>query len=151
MPATSGPHWGTTPTNWGVYSTPQPESQVIHNLEHGGIVIWYDADAVTDAEVDEMASYVEGQVATGLGGRFKFILSPWPDNEDLGAVVAVTAWRHLKLDTVDMDAIRTFADGTPEVGAGAERRAGRLRPASVDPPARLRHHSGGRLAQRQSK
>jgi hypothetical protein len=112
VPATSGPHWGTTPANWGVYSTPQPESQVIHNLEHGGIVIWYDADAVTDAEVDELASYVEGQVATGLGGRFKFILSPWGEDADLGGVVAVTAWRHLlTLDSVDMDAIRTFADG----------------------------------------
>ena len=124
VPATSGPHWGTTPASWGVYSTPQPESQVIHNLEHGGIVIWYDADAVTDAEVNEMASYVEGQVATGLGGRFKFILSPWGESEDLGAVVAVTAWRHLlKLDTVDMDAIRTFGDGNylkwaPEPGGG---------------------------------
>lgn len=112
VPAASGPHWGTTPANWGVYSTPQPESQVIHNLEHGGIVIWYDADAVTDAEVDEMASYVEGQVATGIGGRFKFILSPWGGTADLGGVVAVTAWRHLLvLDTFDMDAIRTFADG----------------------------------------
>jgi hypothetical protein len=113
IPAASGPHWDPSGiANWGVYSTPQPETQLIHNLEHGGIVIWYDAAAVTDAEVDEMASYVEGQVATGLGGRFKFILSPWGESEDLGAVVAVTAWRHLlKLDTFDMDAIRTFADG----------------------------------------
>ena len=76
MPATSGPHWGTTPANWGVYSTPQPESQVIHNLEHGGIVIWYDAEAVTDAEVDEMASYVEGQV--GYGSRRPVQVHPLP-------------------------------------------------------------------------
>ena len=112
IPATSGPHWDPSGiANWGVYSTPQPETQLIHNLEHGGIVIWYDPDAVTDAEVDEIASYVEGQVATGLGGRFKFILSPWGGTDDLGAVVAVTSWRQLlKLDTVDMDAIRTFAD-----------------------------------------
>lgn len=111
VPATSGPHWGTTPANWGVYSTPQPESQVIHNLEHGGIVIWYDADALTDAQVDELASYVESQVATGIGGRFKFILSPWGGDEDLGGVIAVTAWRHLLvLDAFDMDAVRGFAD-----------------------------------------
>ncbi len=40
---TSGPHWDPSGiANWGVYTTPQNESQVIHNLEHGGIVIWYD-------------------------------------------------------------------------------------------------------------
>ena len=66
IPATSGPHWDPSGSRTGV-STPRrsPRSQLIHNLEHGGIVIWYDAEAVTDAEVDEMASYVEGQVATG--------------------------------------------------------------------------------------
>jgi uncharacterized protein DUF3105 len=112
IPATSGPHWDQSGiANWGVYSTPQPESQLIHNLEHGGIVIWYDADALTDAQVDDLASYVESQVATGLGGRFKFILSPWGGDPDLGGVIAVTAWRQLLvLDTFDMDAIRTFAD-----------------------------------------
>jgi hypothetical protein len=110
LPATSGPHW-ETPDAWGAYSTPQNESQVLHNLEHGGIVIWYDADALTDEQVAELTSYVEGQIATGLGGRFKFILSPWGGNEDLGGVVAVTAWRHLLvLEAFDMDAIRGFAD-----------------------------------------
>ena len=112
LPAASGPHWDQSAlANWGVYSTPQPETQLIHNLEHGGIVIWYDADALDDAEVDELASYVESQVATGIGGRFKFILSPWGGDEDLGAIIAVTAWRHLLvLDTFDMEAVRGFAD-----------------------------------------
>jgi len=84
---------------------------VIHNLEHGGIVIWYDPDVLDDAQVAELASYVQGQVSSGLGGRYKFILTPWGGNVDLDAAVAVTAWRHLlKLATFDMDAIRAFAD-----------------------------------------
>jgi hypothetical protein len=112
IPATSGPHWDPSGiANWGVYSTPQNESQVIHNLEHGGIVIWYDPDALDDAQVAELTSYVEGQVSSGISGRYKFILTPWGGNVDLGAAVAVTAWRHLlKLATFDMDAIRAFAD-----------------------------------------
>ena len=110
LPATSGPHWGS-PAAWGVYSTPMNESQVIHNLEHGGIVIWYDPAALDDAQVSELTSYVESQVASGIGGRFKFIASPWGASEPLDAAVAVTAWRHLlKLDAFDMSAIRTFAD-----------------------------------------
>ena len=112
VPATSGPHWDTSGiANWGVYSTPQPETQLLHNLEHGGIVIWYDPAAMTEAQVDELASYVDGQVATGIGGRFKFILSPWGGDEELGGVIALTAWRQLLvLDTFDMDGVRGFAD-----------------------------------------
>lgn len=112
LPATSGPHWDPSGlAAWGAYSTPQNESQVVHNLEHGGIVIWYDPDALDDAQVAELTDFVEGQVASGLSGRFKFILTPWGGSEDLGAAVAVTAWRHLlKLDAFDMDAIRAFAD-----------------------------------------
>jgi hypothetical protein len=110
LPATSGPHWGT-PAAWGAYSTPQNESQVIHNLEHGGIVIWYDPEALDDAEVAELDAYVEGQVSSGLSGRFKFISSPWGGDEELGGAVALTAWRHLlTLEVFDMDAIRAFAD-----------------------------------------
>jgi hypothetical protein len=112
LPATSGPHWDPSGlAAWGAYSTPQNESQVLHNLEHGGIVIWYDPDRLDDAQVAELTDFVEGQVASGLSGRFKFILTPWGGTEDLGAAVAVTAWRHLlKLDEFDMDAIRAFAD-----------------------------------------
>ena len=110
LPATSGSHWGN-PAAWGAYSTPQNESQLIHNLEHGGIVIWYDPDALDDAQVAELTSYVEGQVTSGISGRFKFVVSPWGGSEDLGGPVAVTAWRHLlTLEEFDMDAVRSFAD-----------------------------------------
>jgi len=112
LPATSGPHWDPSGiANWGVYSTAQNESQLIHNLEHGGIVIWYDPDLLDDEQVNELTSYVEAQVATGLGGRFKFILTPWGGEAELGSPVVVTAWRHLlALDEFDMDRVRGFAD-----------------------------------------
>jgi len=111
IPATSGPHWDPSGVAaWGAYDTPQNESQLVHNLEHGGIVIWYDPDALDADQVAELTSFVEGQVASGISGRFKFILSPWA-GEDFGGVVAVTAWRHLLvLDAFDMAAVRTFAD-----------------------------------------
>ena len=111
VPATSGPHWEPSGiANWGVYSTPQPETQLIHNLEHGGIVIWYDADALDAASVEALASYVNTQVASGVSGRYKFILSPWGGDDPLPAPVVVTAWRwSLELETADTDAIDEFA------------------------------------------
>jgi len=108
LPATSGPHWDT-PANWGAYSTPQAESQLIHNLEHGGIVIWYDPAQLDAEQVDQLSSYVDTQVAQGVGGRYKFILSPW-DGEELASPIAVTSWRNLLfLDELDIGAIDAFA------------------------------------------
>jgi hypothetical protein len=108
LPATSGPHWGT-PTNWGVYATPANESQLIHNLEHGGIVIWYDP-SLDAASVDTLVRYVETQTASGVSGRYKFILTPWGGADPLGSPVVATAWRYtLELETADTGAIGEFA------------------------------------------
>jgi hypothetical protein len=110
LPATSGPHWPPNAVaNWGVYSTPQPETQLIHNLEHGGIVIWYDTDRIGAEDLDTLTQYVNSQVASGISGRFKFILSPWGGQDALPAPIVVTAWRYLlELDTADTAAIDEF-------------------------------------------
>jgi hypothetical protein len=108
VPAASGPHWDG-PANWGVYSTPLIETQLIHNLEHGGIVVWYDPDAADAAQVDELSRYVTTQVSSGISGRFKFVLSPWGGAEELPSPIVATAWRHLlELDEVDTAALDAF-------------------------------------------
>jgi len=111
LPAASGPHWDPSGlAQWGVYSTPQPETQLIHSLEHGGVVIWYDPDALTAEAIDGLTSYVNTQVASGLSGRYKFILSPWGGSDPLPAPVVATTWRwELELQTADTDAIDEFA------------------------------------------
>jgi hypothetical protein len=121
IPGTSGVHWDS-PANWGVYTTPQPEEQLIHNLEHGGIVIYYEPDELDASEVDELARYVNRQTATGISGRYKFILTPW-DGPDFEGSIAVTAWRQLLyLDEVDTGAIDEFTRAhygrSPEPGGG---------------------------------
>ena len=108
VPATSGEHWNT-PGNWGVYSlaTPAQQSQVIHNLEHGGIVIWYQANLTSDDDVQALTNYVEQQVRSA---KFKVILSPWT-GQDFGHPIAVTAWNWLlNLDSADIGQIRAFLD-----------------------------------------
>jgi hypothetical protein len=109
LPATSGPHWGT-PANWGVYSTPQAESQLIHNLEHGGVVIWYDPEQVDAEGVAELEQFVRTQNASGVSGRYKFIVSPWGGEEPLPSPVVATSWRWLlELEEADTAAIDEFA------------------------------------------
>jgi Protein of unknown function (DUF3105) len=120
VPATSGPHW-QDPANWGVYTDADPlaESQSIHNLEHGGIVVWYQPGKVSAADLAKLTDFISVQVTTS---KFKFILSPWT-GQDFGHPIGVTAWRWLLyLDTANVDAIRGFADAhygnAPEPLAG---------------------------------
>ena len=43
VPATSGPHQPQplAPIVWGVYDEPVEEIKVVHNLEHGGVIVQY--------------------------------------------------------------------------------------------------------------
>lgn len=111
LPATSGPHWDPSGiAQWGLYTTPQEESQLIHNLEHGGVVIWYDPTQVDAEGVQALSDYVDAQTASGVSGRYKFILTPWGGTDPLPAPVVATAWRYmLEMDGVDTDAIAEFA------------------------------------------
>ncbi|MFQ5860294.1 MAG: DUF3105 domain-containing protein, partial [Dehalococcoidia bacterium] len=43
VPPTSGPHWDT-PAPWGIYQEELPDEQVVHNVEHGGVVFNYNTE-----------------------------------------------------------------------------------------------------------
>lgn len=111
LPATSGPHWDPSGiAQWGVYAAPQEESQLVHNLEHGGVVIWYDPERLDAESIRALTDYVNAQTASGVSGRYKFILTPWGGSDPLPSPVVATAWRYLlKLDSADTDAISEFA------------------------------------------
>ena len=108
IPATSGPHWppsATTPGPWGVYTTTQPQERMVHNLEHGGTVIWYQPGKLDAAGVKALTDFVNQQITTV---QFKVCLVPW-SGADFGHPIAVTAWDWLLyLDTPDLDKVRTF-------------------------------------------
>lgn len=109
VPATSGPHWSSadSPGPWGVYQNAQPQERMIHNLEHGGIVIWYQPAKLDADGLAALTSFVTQQVATE---RFKVILTPW-GGADFNHPIAVTGWDWLLyLDTADIDAVGGFVD-----------------------------------------
>jgi Protein of unknown function (DUF3105) len=109
IPGTSGPHWSSadSPGPWGVYTSVQPQERLIHNLEHGGIVIWYQPAQLDVEGVATLTAFVNQQVTTA---RFKVILAPW-GGANFGHAIAVTAWNWLLyLDTANTDAVRTFID-----------------------------------------
>jgi hypothetical protein len=80
---------------------------MIHNMEHGGIIIWYQPAALSASDLASLTSFVQQQITTE---RFKVILTPW-GGADFGHPIAVTAWDWLLyLDTADLDTIRSFLD-----------------------------------------
>jgi hypothetical protein len=87
-PATSGPHYGI-PAIWNVYEQPVPEIRLVHNLEHGGIVLQY-GDEVPPGTVQQIVDwYAEDPNA--------MIVAPLPDDAParLADKITLAAWTHL--------------------------------------------------------
>jgi hypothetical protein len=82
-PPTSGPHhpqWAP----WGAYRSEVPEIHLVHNLEHGGIVVQV-GDQVPEVVVDEAFDWYAGD-PVGL------VFAPLAE---LGDTIALTAWTQL--------------------------------------------------------
>ena len=123
VPATSGPHWnlgdGIAPLFWGVYTSPVAEPAAVHNLEHGGIVIWYQPAQLDSASLAQLTQWANQQLR---GAQFKVILSPWA-GADFGHPIAVTAWNYLLYqDALDVGQISSFVQAhyqrSPEPNGG---------------------------------
>jgi Protein of unknown function (DUF3105) len=93
-PATSGKHSGSTlPPDPAVYDQPFDttiESQAVHNLEHGYVIMYYRQDgdaAVPQPTVDALADLANGED--------QVLLAPYPDLPQ-GESLAFAAWTHLQ-------------------------------------------------------
>lgn len=103
-PPTSGNH-DANPATWGTYnSTPPRDERLVHNLEHGGVIISYDTDKVDTATIENLKRVV----ADLRRQRHCLILTPRDTIQD-DKPIALTAWGALALlDNFDEAAIRAF-------------------------------------------
>jgi hypothetical protein len=110
FPPTSGPHYGQW-VIWGEYDQPVRLAQSVHNLEHGGIVMFYGSDVSQD-EITKLRSFYR-EDATAM------LLAPLPR---LGNKIALSAWYSsdpasgksqgilAECTAFNEDAFRTFRD-----------------------------------------
>jgi len=99
-PPTSGDHLAT-PLPPGVYESDQDMRAMVHNLEHGYVVIVY--KGIPDDQVAQLRQFVEARDGS------KLVLSPWSGLDDNG--VALMAWRNLELlQRVNMDVVQAFVN-----------------------------------------
>jgi hypothetical protein len=85
-PPTSGPH-SSTPMPFRVLENPAPKENLIHNMEHGGVVIWY--NTTDQAAIDELKSIAQDNI-----DRRRFVvMSAYSGME--ADTIAITAWTRL--------------------------------------------------------
>lgn len=110
-PPTSGPHFRSPVSPLGFKDEPVDERAVLQNLERGAVVAWYDPAAVDDTAVTTMRRWVEARnragFAAGARGGAGIIVTPYPDDLEPPAPVALRAW-HRAVDCETFD--RTAAD-----------------------------------------
>ena len=117
-PPTSGDHW-STPARCGVYEDGLPDERIVHNLEHGNIVVSYNLASPED--VDQLKNVVDDIGLNPVWGVTRFY-----DKIPVGTV-AVAAWG--VLDTMEV----TFGAGIDKarIKTFFETYAGSLGPETI--------------------
>lgn len=93
-PAHSGRHFnGLLALPGGAADDPIDERAVLHNMEHGAVVVWFDRAAVPGRERGEIADWRDARHDLGFTSRAggAVFASPMPEIEDAPAV-ALRAW-----------------------------------------------------------
>lgn len=113
-PPTSGDHWPTELiTDAGFYPDTVPEESLVHNLEHGQVVIWYDANASSDL-VDDLERFTDSQNdpdAIGAGASTPPIISVPYDDVPEGKSYVMTAWTQSQAcSSYSLEAINEFRE-----------------------------------------
>lgn len=98
-PPTSGWHTGSL-ANWGSYDYVVPDELLLHNMEDGGVVLYYPLGTP-----EENAAELERLDAVTRGSR-KAVVAP---REDLGSGYVLAAWQRLqRFDALDEVAMVAF-------------------------------------------
>lgn len=105
-PPTSGPHYAEE-AKAGFYDSniyKFPAGYLVHNLEHGYIIIWYNCDLLDEAGCAGLKSQIK-TVMDELGG-VKLIAYPW---SSLDVPLALTSWGRLqKFTSFDTEQVKAF-------------------------------------------
>jgi len=118
-PPTSGPHYPNE-AQVGFYDTNSyqyPAGYLVHNLEHGYIIFWYNCSLLEEAACTDLKSQIKSVMDEF--NNVKVIAYPW---DSLDVPVAMTSWGRLqKMETFNAAQARAFyrsnLNRSPEPGA----------------------------------
>jgi uncharacterized protein DUF3105 len=110
-PPTSGPHY-PVPQSGGFFDHEIAAGYLVHSMEHGGVIIYYNPATVTKDQKDDLR-----RLAKAHPGTFDMVICV-PRNDPTYPII-LTAWTHrLRLTTYDQARIDGFV--TLFLGHGPE-------------------------------
>ena len=121
-PPTSGPHAGTVPANF--YDVAPPDENLVHNLEHGYVIIWYDCATLDGTQCQNLKSEIKGVMdrakSVVIASDIKKLIAV--PRSQMDARIALTSWGRIdKLnafnETEIMEFVNDFREQAPEAGA----------------------------------
>ena len=127
-PPSGGPHWPVW-ARWGVHSTAVPVEYLVHNQEHGGVILFYNLARCTDGcagLVEALTAFIDSLPQDPLctvqrnGVHARVVLTADPD---LDVVWAAAAWGWTYKASgacVNSSALRAFVDAHYGQGSEAE-------------------------------
>jgi hypothetical protein len=109
-PPTSGPHYAGE-LDPGFYDEgsqqPQfPAGYLVHNLEHGYVIFWYNCSQLSDQDCSSLKSQI--QSVLDRENKFKVIAYPW---DSIDVPVVMTSWgRMQKFESFDPEEAAAFVE-----------------------------------------
>jgi len=104
-PPVGGPHW-PSPARWGLSTTQLPDERVVHNLEHGGIVI--DHNNISGDDLAAITALL-GTYPRDKYGEVKLVIQPYDKIKPGTIAILAWGWREF-LDRYDERSVRAFMD-----------------------------------------
>lgn len=110
-PPTTGPH-ASAYAQWGIYEEPQPKEMMVHNMEHAGVIVWYNCEGggqpLSAEECATLKNDLAATVQPALASGKRIVMTPYADMTNR---IALTAWRHLDaFDEFDSQRVETFIE-----------------------------------------
>lgn len=110
-PPTSGQHYDT-PVEAGFYDEAPVDEQLVHNLEHGHVVIYYNCSDLSEADCGQLKENIrQAMDAAGivpLTGTPKLVAVPRPSMENL---ITYTSWGRLyRANDFDPEEFQLFVE-----------------------------------------
>ena len=89
----SGPHYAdsSSPTNWGIHDEELPSEVLIHNMEHGGVVVTYRPDLPAD-QIKKLKELFNSPYSNNKFKPIKAIVIPRAENK---SPIVMGAWRYV--------------------------------------------------------
>gem|GEM_PF-1129589 len=103
-PPTSGPHTDAL-APWGSFLPGEapPDLNLIHNMEDGGVILWYQPAGTPEESLARVA-----ELERISAPYRRVVIAP---REDMGSTFTFTAWQRLqRFDTVDAEGMTAFIE-----------------------------------------